>query len=115
MSNPLTDVKYPRLIRRVRAVLIDSMLAILIVFTWWLSLPLLGSYPVAVRVAYPIVAWLILDPMLVSLVGASPGHYLMKLSVQSASSGRRIGILRAITRSLIKMLTGWDPPPGIRV
>lgn len=98
---------YPRLLRRVRAALIDTVLVALIVLGWWMSLPLVEGYSVFVTVAWPLSAWFILDPLLVWLAGGTPGHYFMNLRVLSAGSRQNIGLLRAIIRSLLKALTGW--------
>ncbi len=99
--------EYPRLIRRVRAVLIDSAIAIFVIYSWWMMLPLLEGYPVVIRLAYPIIVWVILDPILVSSAGYTPGHYAMGLRVQDAKTVNNIGLLRAILRSLFRTLTGW--------
>jgi len=100
-------VVYPRLLRRVRAALIDSVCAIFVLYSWWIFLPLLADYHLAIKLAYPVAAWFILDPVLVWRIGATPGHYLMKLRVQSSGSGRNIGLARAAFRALLKAITGW--------
>jgi len=106
-SNVNTPVSYPRLLRRVRAVLIDSFLIIMVIFTWWLSLPLLENAPIAVKLAYPVIAWLVFDPLFVSRLGGTPGHLLVGLRVVNAGEPRSIGIVRAILRTLVKTITGW--------
>ena len=98
---------YPRLIRRVRAVLIDSAIAIFVVFSWWYTLTLIGEAPGVIKVAYPLLAWVILDPVMVSRRGFTPGHYIMGLSVQNARTSGFISMPRAMLRLLVKALTGW--------
>ncbi len=98
---------YPRLLRRVRAVLIDSVIAIFVIFSWWMLLPFFEGHSVAAKLAYPLIAWLVLDPILVSRIGSTPGHYIMGLVVQNNKTSENIGLLRAILRSLLRTLTGW--------
>lgn len=100
-------VIYPRLVRRVRAALIDSVITVFIIFSWWLSLPLVVDYPAAIKFAYPLTAWFILDPLLVWRLGGTPGHYIMNLRVQCSRNAHNLGLLRAVLRSLLKILTGW--------
>jgi len=100
---------YPRLIRRIRAILIDSMIAFFVIITWWLSLPLLVEQPVYLKLAYPVIAWFILDPLFVYRFAGTPGHYLMKLRIQNVAYGKNTGLMRAVVRSIIKLITGsWS-------
>lgn len=100
---------YPRLLRRIRALLIDSMLSFFVVVTWWFSLPYLANFPAIVKFIYPVLAWFILDPINVSRTGGTPGHNYMGLRIQHLDSNDNIGILRAILRSIFKILTGsWS-------
>ena len=100
---------YPRLLRRVRAVLIDFVIAVLIVFCWFLLLPLMVDIPGPLKFSFLAFAWFVLDPLLVWRVGCTPGHYFMKLRIQHKASGANIGLLRAVIRSLFKAVTGvWS-------
>ncbi len=114
---------YSRLIRRIRAVLIDSVIAILVIYSWWMTLPLFDDHSTFIKLAYPFIIWVVLDPIMVSRAGYTPGHYVMGLMVQDAGTAKNIGVmglmaqdagtakniglLRAILRSLLRTLTGW--------
>ncbi|MFC1363730.1 MAG: RDD family protein [gamma proteobacterium symbiont of Ctena orbiculata] len=101
------DTEYPRLLRRVQAVLIDSVVLMVVMLAWWLLLPLLESYSAVVKLAFPVLAWTTLDPALVSTTGGTPGHHLRGITVQTANSGLRLGIVRSFVRALVKGFTGW--------
>lgn len=100
---------YPRLLRRIRAALIDAVIAILVIFSWFFLLPSLVDFSGQVKVAILAVVWFVLDPLLVWRIGGTPGHYLMNLRIQHKVSGENIGVFRAIARSLVKIVTGaWS-------
>ena len=98
---------YPRLIRRVRALLIDSAFGLVIGLTWWASLPLLVDAPGAAKLAYPIIAFAVLEPVLVALTGGTSGHHIMGIRVQSARTGERIGLARSLLRAVLRVVFGW--------
>ena len=102
-----TDQIYPRLLRRVRAVLIDSGIAIVVMFSWWLTLPLLEGFHWSIKLAFPVTAWAIFDPILVSTTGGTPGHHIMGLKIVSARTKHRIDIVRALIRSVLRGVLGW--------
>ncbi|MCG7873641.1 MAG: RDD family protein [Candidatus Thiodiazotropha lotti] len=99
--------KYPRLLRRVQALLIDSLIFFLIIFSWWMAFPLLEEQPTWIRLIYPACAWLIIDPVLVSFTGGTPGHHLRHIMVLKHSGNAKLGILQSLIRSLLKAVTGW--------
>jgi len=98
---------YPRLLRRVQAVLVDSLIFLFVIVAWWYALPLLSSLPPGVRIAIPIFAWILLDPVLVTFTGGSPGHHLRGLVVLSEADGAPLNLVRSLIRALVKSLTGW--------
>jgi len=100
---------YPRLLRRVRAVLVDTVIAVFVIFGWFAVLPLLAEFPWQLKVSILLVIWFVLDPLLVWRIGGTPGHYFMSLRIQDKSSGENIGVLRAVFRALTKLVTGaWS-------
>jgi uncharacterized RDD family membrane protein YckC len=98
---------YPRLLRRVRAVLIDSVLIGVIFVAWLIALPRLGDLHYAMKLAVFIVPIVLLEPALVSLTGGTPGHHLMKLRIRDAAHDSNIGFLRATVRAVIRAFLGW--------
>ena len=57
--------------------------------------------------AYPVLAVVLVDPVMVSIRGASPGHHLMRITIQDAKTGKNIGLLRALLRSVLRGVFGW--------
>lgn len=98
---------FPRLLRRVRASLIDSVINILIIILWWIVLPYLQLLPGPAKLALPIMLWLVLDPLLVSTTGGTVGHHIMKIKIVDTRSLHRIGLLRALCRSILRTWLGW--------
>lgn len=107
MNANSSDAIYPRLIRRVRAVLIDSVLVMLIIIVWWLTLPLLVNTDSYIKVALPLILIFILEPCMVAFTGGTPGHHIMGVKIVSARTGTYIGVLRALIRALLRGLFGW--------
>ncbi len=106
-SQSISSPHYPRLLRRIRAALIDSVIISVIVLSWWLMLPLLEGLPPLARLAYPVVAILAVEPVMVSFTGGSPGHHIMGVAIHDAQNRRRIGIIRALLRFVTRTMLGW--------
>jgi uncharacterized RDD family membrane protein YckC len=98
--------QYPRLLRRVRAALIDSVVFASIIIGWFYSFELLENTHAAIKVGLLVVAYLIVEPALVSLTGGTIGHHLMGLRVRDAGVDERIGFIRATLRGLTRSLLG---------
>lgn len=99
---------YPRLLRRVRAALIDSVLLYVVAILFWMMLlPILDAFPAPVRIAYPVLAFFVLEPLMVSFTGGSPGHHLMGIAIHDSRTGSRIGVIRALIRFLLRTFLGW--------
>ena len=92
----MSPIIYPRLIKRVRAVLIDSvLLPVAILVTLLLGNALGVSHPVgkAMLILAPI---FILEPGLVAFTGGTVGHHLMKIRITRTDGKRNINIFAAI-------------------
>lgn len=103
----MANVLYPRLIKRVRAVLIDSVLVPVTVFGTLILGDALGvSHPFAkaMLIAAPI---FVLEPAFVAITGGTVGHHLMKIRVTRLDGAGKINILAATVRFIVKMLLGW--------
>ena len=107
MTHANGKVLYPRLLRRVRAFLIDSVLFIVVIYTWMLSLPVFGEWHFLLKIAALIVPLMIIEPGLVAFTGGTLGHHIMGLRIRDASRDQNIGILRATARAIIRTLLGW--------
>jgi len=99
--------QYPRLLRRVRAALIDSVLFVVLFFLWLFLVGFLESAHPAIKIAPLLIGLLILEPGLVAWTGGTPGHHSMGLRIRDSLEDRKIGLLRATLRALVRTLLGW--------
>lgn len=98
---------YPRLIRRVQASLVDSVLlpvGVVLSLILGESLGVISGYGKVLLVVLPI---FLLDPALVSLTGGTIGHHLLKIRVATRDSCHNINLIAATIRFLVKVLLGW--------
>jgi len=104
----MESLSYPRLLRRVQAVLIDSLIVPITVIglisfsgvidieqAWWIKAILLFG---------PII---ILEPGLVAFTGGTVGHHLLKLKVRRTRRNKNIDIFSALIRFILKFFLGW--------
>jgi uncharacterized RDD family membrane protein YckC len=100
------ELRYPRLIRRIQAAIIDGAILSIAFFTAGV---IISAYEIHGGLKASIVALLliILEPGLVSITGGSIGHHLRGLRVQNYKHGTNINIFRATIRFLVKILFGW--------
>ncbi|MGP1717773.1 MAG: RDD family protein [Methylophilus sp.] len=103
----MAAITYPRLIKRVRAVLIDWTFTILVIFlSIWIGSKM-GVSTVTGKVLLIVLPILILDPMLVTFTGGTIGHHLMGIRVTRMDGLTRINIVAATARFIVKTLLGW--------
>jgi uncharacterized RDD family membrane protein YckC len=103
----MNAVAYPRLIKRVRAVLIDSVLLPVAVFSTLIAGDALGvSHPIG-KLLLIIVPIFVLEPGLVAFTGGTIGHHLLKIRITRLDGKRNINILAASVRFVVKLLLGW--------
>ena len=102
-----TPTEYPRLLRRVRAGLIDSMVIAGLFYVWFFSLAILEDANPKITVAALGVLLLAAEPGLVARTGGTIGHHLMGLRIRDARADRRIGFFRATLRALLRIFLGW--------
>lgn len=103
----MTTVAYPRLIKRVRAVLVDSILLPVTVFAVLLlgdAVGVSGAGGKALLIAIPI---FILEPGLVALTGGTVGHHLFRIRVVKRDGSSNINVFAAILRFVVKLVLGW--------
>ena len=105
MFSNTEELRYPRLYRRVQAVLIDGIVIFVAFFGAAMiivPLEIHGGWKfggVAILV-------FILDPGLVCVTGATIGHHLRGLRVQDFKHGTNLNIFRATVRFFVKALLG---------
>ncbi|MFO1321595.1 MAG: RDD family protein [Burkholderiales bacterium] len=103
----MTAVAYPRLIRRIRASMIDSVAIPVGVIAVVLAGERLGVSGGNGRILLIVVPILVLEPLLVSLTGGTIGHHLLKIRVVTRDGTRNINLAAAMVRFLVKASLGW--------
>jgi uncharacterized RDD family membrane protein YckC len=102
----MPKVSYPLLIRRVRAILIDSVLLPVTVFGVLILGDALGvSHPYG-KVALILAPIFVLEPGLVAFTGGTIGHHLLRIRVATIDGQRNINIFAATIRFVAKLLLG---------
>jgi uncharacterized RDD family membrane protein YckC len=100
--------RYARFSRRLRAFLIDWIIALVLFFGGMSVAISLGSDAVSRALGIAIVAVLVLyEPVLVSRIGGTLGHIYANLRVVDQSHGGNLGFARALGRFVVKSLLGW--------
>lgn len=97
---------YPRLLRRVRAVLIDYIIFVALFLGWIAAFNVMEDANTVTKVAPLLLGLAVLEPGLVAWTGGTIGHHLMGLRIRDAAKDRRIGFLRACVRALARGLLG---------
>lgn len=103
----MSPVFYPRLIRRIRAVLVDSVLVPISVFGSLILGDALGVSHVYGKVLLALLPVFVLEPGLVAFTGGTVGHHLFKLRVARIDGQSNINIFAATLRFVVKLLLGW--------
>lgn len=107
MNNATPEILYPRLLRRVRAFLFDSVIFIVLLYAWLATMPVFENTPLLLKISLLIIPIAILEPILVAFTGGTLGHHFMGLRIRDASSDQNIGVLRATARAIIRTFLGW--------
>lgn len=107
MGNVTSEMLYPRLLRRVRAFLFDSVIFVILLYAWLATLPIFENARPLLKISLLVIPIVILEPVLVAFTGGTLGHHFMGLRIRDASSDQNIGVLRATARAIIRTLLGW--------
>jgi uncharacterized RDD family membrane protein YckC len=100
--------KYARLPTRVKAAIIDSIVLILLMYSASEILNLLGTIPNYVRTTIFLIIFVFLEPILVSIFGATVGHFFSDIVVKRQNDEKKnINFLVALIRYILKILLGW--------
>lgn len=102
----MPDIHYPRLIRRVQAVLIDGLITPTTAIGLLYLSSVLGLEDGKIKAGIVVLAIFVLESVLVSATGGTIGHRLMKLRIRRSEYDRNLNIFRATIRYVIKILLG---------
>jgi uncharacterized RDD family membrane protein YckC len=106
-ANPAETHAYGRFMRRLTAVVVDSIVFMLIMAGALIVAVSFKSDNVARILGFTVVAtWLLYEPILVSMTGATIGHHLYNLRVVDDRGGN-ISFGKAVVRVVIKTVLGW--------
>lgn len=101
------EAEYPLLGDRVQSTFIDTILIVIMLFIIASVLDRYENTPVGVRIALFAGLWVVYEPLCTSL-GCTAGNYIKKIRVrQSDDTGKRINILQALVRYILKIALGW--------
>jgi uncharacterized RDD family membrane protein YckC len=101
----MDSIYYPRLLRRVQAILIDSLVIALLIYTI-AFLPPMGEWSFIKPLLF-VVGIFILEPGLVSFTGGTIGHHWLKIRVTRLSGHGNINLFAATIRFVLKTALGW--------
>ena len=101
-----TTLYYPRLLRRIQATLIDSVITPLIFIVIAFALSYVGIANDYLRVSLALGPALSFEPLLVAFTGATIGHHAIGLKVRRISVDKPINVLLAYIRFFLKWILG---------
>jgi RDD family protein len=109
--NETTDTPQPaygRFLRRVRAMFIDCIVFIVMIFGALFAMVTVRSDAFSLGLGLGLIALVLLyEPVLVSLAGGTIGHILSNLRVVDDRTQGNISVLKALARLIIKTTLGW--------
>ncbi len=97
---------YPRLLRRIQAVLIDSVITPVVFF---ISIIVVGTLPTEsslLRGFFSFAPALSMEPLLVAFTGGTIGHHIIGLKVRYVQEDKYISIFHALLRFVLKIFLG---------
>ena len=100
-------ILYPSLVSRLKAVVIDVLLILLIFSITSVIIGQLGSVETWIRVFIFVFSLYAYEPLFISFLGGTLGHMVVGIRVKDVDSNRRINILQASVRFIVKYLLGW--------
>ena len=105
MTDSKSELRYPRLYRRIQAAIIDSIILTAVFFITASTVTPLEIHG-ALKAAIVVVLIFILEPGLVSTKGGTIGHQLLGLRIQNKETGGKLNILFALIRFIFKSILG---------
>jgi uncharacterized RDD family membrane protein YckC len=101
--SPMPVPRYARFSRRLRAMLFDWIIALIAIYGALLLAASVGNDHFSRALGIPLIVALVLyEPILVSRIGGTLGHYFNNLRVVDERNGGNISFLKACARVVIK-------------
>ena len=99
---------YARFSRRIRGIVIDWIIAMMVLFGGVMVASAAGNDAVARPLGYAVIAFLLLyEPVLVTFTGGTLGHWASNLRVVDDRTGGNVSFPKALARLLIKGVLSW--------
>lgn len=102
----MEPIYYPRLIKRIQAIFIDSFIIVAGVYAIVFLVPWTPQFP-PLRGLLLVAVIIVSEPLLVTLTGGSIGHHVIGIRVTRLSGTGNINFFASIIRFIIKTLLGW--------
>lgn len=100
--------RYALLSTRIKAAVIDGIVLILLIYLATELLSLFESVPSYIRISIFIFIFILYEPLLISVFGATVGHFFNDIVVKNANNEKRnISFPLAVVRFLLKITLGW--------
>lgn len=100
--------KYTKLFTRVKAAIIDSIVLIVLMYLASWVFNAIGTVPNYARITVFIFIFLMYEPILISMFGATVGHFFNDIEVKRENNeSKNVNFLRAILRFIFKFFLGW--------
>jgi uncharacterized RDD family membrane protein YckC len=108
-SRDLYDgAKFPNLLTRVKALMIDVIVILIIFSISSIVIDKIGEIPDWIRGLILIFCLYLYEPLFISLFGGTIGHNVLKVNVRKIGSpDKKLNILQASLRFITKYLLGW--------
>jgi len=104
----MTEIKYPGISDRVKAVIMDSVVLIIFIIIITYILSSFENVPNNIRLISFVFVFGLYDPLFTTLFGGTIGHMMNGLSVRrDKNHSEKIMFHSAIIRFIVKAILGW--------
>ena len=103
----MKKIEYPGVFLRVKAAVIDAIVLIILIMITSTVFSDIGEVPIYTKMIAFCFIFLGYEPLMLSIFSATFGHRMMSLKVQPDSKDKKLSIISAFFRFVIKALLGW--------
>jgi uncharacterized RDD family membrane protein YckC len=104
----MSEENYPGVFSRVKAIIADSIIVIILMFSFGYLLTLFETVSDYVRIIGFVFIFILYEPVFISVFGGTLGHMIIGIRVKRESDEiKNINFPFAILRFIIKALLGW--------
>lgn len=98
-------VGYPRLLRRIQALMIDGIIVPVLVIGLLIAASSLGVQGIYAGILVGVTVF-VFEPLLVTVTGGTLGHHLLGMGVRQRRTGENLNIFAASLRFILKVVLG---------